>query len=108
MDARAADVEKFWSGGGFDPDSNVQFGEGGAGTFSDGKLNSGIKDPRCREVLETFHRMGAPEEILYLSLIHIFIPVSPSTPKVMDTAAVTLPSASARSSDFRSKAPLSL
>ena len=71
VDARAADVEKFWSGGGFDPDSNVQFGEGGAGTFSDGKLNSGIKDPRCREVLETFHRMGAPEEILYSAKPHI-------------------------------------
>lgn len=71
VDERAADVEKFWSGGAFDPVSNVQFGEGGAGTFSDGKLNSGIKDPRCREVLETFRRMGAPEEILYSSKPHI-------------------------------------
>lgn len=71
VDERAADVEKFWSGGSFDTISNVQFGEGGAGTFSDGKLNSGIKDPRCREVLETFHRMGAPEEILYHAKPHI-------------------------------------
>ena len=71
VDARTADVEKFWAGGGFDPTSNVQFGEGGAGTFSDGKLNSGIKDPRCREVLETFARMGAPEEILYEAKPHI-------------------------------------
>ena len=71
VDARTADVERFWSGGGFDPASNVQFGEGGAGTFSDGKLNSGIKDPRCREVLETFVRMGAPEEILYEAKPHI-------------------------------------
>ena len=71
VDARTADVEKFWSGGGFNPASNVQFGEGGAGTFSDGKLNSGIKDPRCREVLETFVRMGAPEEILYEAKPHI-------------------------------------
>lgn len=71
VDERAADVEKFWSGGSFDAISNVQFGEGGAGTFSDGKLNSGIKDPRCREVLETFHRMGAPEEILYNAKPHI-------------------------------------
>ena len=71
VDARTADVEKFWAGGGFDPASNVQFGEGGAGTFSDGKLNSGIKDPRCREVLETFVRMGAPEEILFEAKPHI-------------------------------------
>ena len=71
VDSRAADVERFWSGGAFDPASNVQFGEGGAGTFSDGKLNSGIKDPRCREVLKTFVRMGAPEEILYHAKPHI-------------------------------------
>ena len=71
VDRRAADVETFWRGGGFDPISNVQFGEGGAGTFSDGKLNSGIKSPFSREVLETFHRMGAPEEILYSAKPHI-------------------------------------
>ncbi len=71
VEQRAADVERFWAGGAFDPASNVQFGEGGAGTFSDGKLNSGIKDPRCREVLETFARMGAPEEILYQAKPHI-------------------------------------
>ena len=71
VDEHAKDVERFWSGGAFDPASNVQFGEGGAGTFSDGKLNSGIKDPRCREVLETFVRMGAPEEILYQAKPHI-------------------------------------
>ena len=71
VDARTKDVETFWSGGKFDPKSNVQFGEGGAGTFSDGKLNSGIKDPRCREVLKTFCRMGAPEEILYQAKPHI-------------------------------------
>ncbi len=71
VDSRTRDVEAFWRGGGFDPASNVQFGEGGAGTFSDGKLNSGIKDPRCREVLETFVRMGAPEEILYQAKPHI-------------------------------------
>ena len=71
VDARARDVEAFWSGGKFDPRSNVQFGEGGAGTFSDGKLNSGIKDARCRQVLKTFCRMGAPEEILYQAKPHI-------------------------------------
>ena len=51
--------------------SNVQFGEGGAGTFSDGKLTTGIKDPRCRFILEEFVKAGAPEEILYLSKPHI-------------------------------------
>ena len=71
VDSRARDVECFWSGGAFDPVSNVQFGEGGAGTFSDGKLNSGIKSPYSREVLETFVRMGAPEEILYQAKPHI-------------------------------------
>ena len=71
VDSRAKDVESFWSGGAFDPVSNVQFGEGGAGTFSDGKLNSGIKSPHSREVLETFVRMGAPEEILYQAKPHI-------------------------------------
>ncbi len=71
VDRRSRDVEAFWSGGAFDPASNVQFGEGGAGTFSDGKLNSGIKSPHTREILETFHGMGAPEEILYSAKPHI-------------------------------------
>ena len=71
VEEREKDVESFWSGGAFDPASNVQFGEGGAGAFSDGKLTTGIKDPRCREVLETLHRMGAPEEILYMAKPHI-------------------------------------
>ena len=71
VDSRTKDVEAFWTSGRFDPSSNVQFGEGGAGTFSDGKLNSGIKSPFSREVLETFVRMGAPEEILYQAKPHI-------------------------------------
>ena len=71
VDERDRDVAAFWAGGPFDPASNVQFGEGGAGTFSDGKLNSGIRDPRCRQVLQTFHRFGAPEEILYQAKPHI-------------------------------------
>jgi len=68
---READVAAFWNGGPFNPDSNVQFGEGGAGTFSDGKLNSGIKDPRCRRVLEEMHRAGAPESILWQAKPHV-------------------------------------
>ena len=71
VDERARDVAEFWRGGPFDPDSNVQFGEGGAGTFSDGKLNSGIKDARCRAVLEEMHRAGAPESILWQAKPHV-------------------------------------
>lgn len=71
VDTRAADVEHFWQTGILNVRSNVQFGEGGAGTFSDGKLNSVIKDTRCRQVLEAFVRFGAPEEILYQAKPHI-------------------------------------
>ncbi len=68
---RAKTVERFWNEGVFNPESNVQFGEGGAGTFSDGKLNTRIGDPRQRFVLETFCRHGAPKDILYRAKPHI-------------------------------------
>lgn len=68
---RTADVELFWKTGRLDPNSNVQFGEGGAGTFSDGKLTTGINDFRIKYVLEEFHAHGAPEEITYLAKPHI-------------------------------------
>ena len=70
---RTKDTWGLWRQGMLDPESNVQFGEGGAGTFSDGKLYSQIKDPRHlgRKVLEEFVRAGAPEEILYVSHPHI-------------------------------------
>ncbi len=73
VEERSADVEAFWETGVLKPDSNVSFGEGGAGTFSDGKLNTLVKDPdgRGRAVLETFVRCGAPEEILYDAKPHI-------------------------------------
>ena len=71
VDRRTADVDKFWTDGTLDPTSNVQFGEGGAGTFSDGKLNTGTKDSRQRKVLEEFVSHGAPEEILYDAKPHI-------------------------------------
>ena len=71
VDRRERDVAAFWNGGPFDPDSNVQFGEGGAGTFSDGKLNSGIRDVRCRRVLAELHRAGAPESILWQAKPHV-------------------------------------
>ncbi len=73
VETRTKDVEDFWNGGALNPDSNVQFGEGGAGTFSDGKLNTLIKDKRGRnrEVLRIFAQCGAPDEILYDSKPHI-------------------------------------
>lgn len=71
VEERAKQNEKFFSGAGLDENCNVQFGEGGAGTFSDGKLNTQTKDPRNREVLETFVEFGAPPEILYLNKPHI-------------------------------------
>ncbi|MCR5202102.1 MAG: FAD-dependent oxidoreductase [Lachnospiraceae bacterium] len=71
--SRQEKVEEFWQGGELDPETNVQFGEGGAGTFSDGKLNTGIKDPegRIRFILETFANYGAPSQILYESKPHV-------------------------------------
>ena len=69
--ARERDVEAFRAGGPLNEESNVQFGEGGAGMFSDGKLNSGIKDPRCRAVLEALAAAGAPEEILWQARPHV-------------------------------------
>lgn len=68
---RAEDVQSFWNGGTLNTESNVQFGEGGAGTFSDGKLTTGIKDPRIHKVLSEFVSAGAPDEILYKNKPHI-------------------------------------
>ncbi|HEU0219573.1 MAG TPA: NAD(P)/FAD-dependent oxidoreductase [Gallionella sp.] len=70
---RTKDTFGLWRQGVLNPESNVQFGEGGAGTFSDGKLHSQIKDPRHlgRKVLEEFVKAGAPEEILYVGKPHI-------------------------------------
>lgn len=73
MEERVDAVTRFWESGVLDTESNVQFGEGGAGTFSDGKLNTAVKDPSLRNpfVLDTFIRFGAPEEIRYESKPHI-------------------------------------
>lgn len=70
-DKRKASIEVFFSGGKLNKNSNVQFGEGGAGTFSDGKLNTGIKDTRCPAVLKEFYHFGADEKILYEAKPHI-------------------------------------
>ena len=71
VDSRTQKINTFWKTGLLDIESNVQFGEGGAGTFSDGKLTTLINDPRCRSVLEEFIKAGAPPEILYKSKPHI-------------------------------------
>lgn len=71
VEQRTKDINEFWENGILKESSNVQFGEGGAGTFSDGKLTTGIKDIRCKKVLELFVQSGAPKEILYDSKPHI-------------------------------------
>ncbi len=71
VDKRQTDIESFWKQGILKPNSNVQFGEGGAGTFSDGKLTTGIKDLRCKYVLNNLVEFGAPKEITYLAKPHI-------------------------------------
>ncbi len=73
VEERNTDVENFWSTGKLNTESNVSFGEGGAGTFSDGKLFTGIKDKsgRIREVLKVFYENGAKEDILYNAKPHI-------------------------------------
>lgn len=71
VEQRQADVERFWSGGGLDTESNVQFGEGGAGAFSDGKLNTGTRDVRHRYIMETLVRCGAPKDILTDAKPHV-------------------------------------
>ena len=73
IDERVKTVEKFWKENILNEQSNVQFGEGGAGTFSDGKLNTSVKDKnhRGKYILKTFVKFGAPEEIIYINKPHI-------------------------------------
>ena len=71
VDTRSKDIDEFWNNRKFKSNSNVQFGEGGAGTFSDGKLTTRIKDIRCRKVLEELVNFGAPDEILYSYKPHV-------------------------------------
>lgn len=71
VEERAKDVQKFWETGSLDESSNVQFGEGGAGTFSDGKLTTGTKDARQKKVLLELVAGGAPEDILYKAKPHV-------------------------------------
>lgn len=69
--SRKEDIDSFWNNGHLQSNSNVQFGEGGAGSFSDGKLTTRVKDPLNREILQCFVNHGAPEEILYLHKPHV-------------------------------------
>lgn len=71
IEFRTSSVKTYWNGGELDENTNVQFGEGGAGTFSDGKLTTRIKDPLCRYVLEQFVKYGAPDEIMTKAKPHI-------------------------------------
>lgn len=71
LDARDRAVKNFWAGGALDTECNIQFGEGGAGAYSDGKLTTRIGDPLCDTVLQTLHLCGAPAEILRQAKPHI-------------------------------------
>ena len=71
VDTRTEDVAAFWAAGALRPESNVQFGEGGAGTFSDGKLNTGVNDPRMAFILAELAAHGAPPEIRYDAAPHV-------------------------------------
>lgn len=71
VERRTKDVAKFWQTGEFDEISNVQFGEGGAGTFSDGKLTTRVNDPLMGQILDLFVEAGAPPEIKYLHKPHV-------------------------------------
>lgn len=92
VESRQQDVERFWQTGILDPVSNVQFGEGGAGTFSDGKLNTLVKDKdgRNRAVLETFVRFGAKKTILYEAKPHIGTDVLSRVVKAMREEIIRL------------------
>lgn len=92
VDRRTKDVENFWEKGILSAESNVQFGEGGAGTFSDGKLNTMVKDKfgRNKEVLKTFVKFGAKPEIMYVNKPHIGTDVLKNVVKNMRNAIIEL------------------
>ena len=71
VEERTRDVERFWATGQLSRTSNVQFGEGGAGTFSDGKLTTGTHDPRISAVLDALVEFGAPEDVKWSHKPHI-------------------------------------
>ena len=92
VEDRQKDVERFWETGVLDTSSNVQFGEGGAGTFSDGKLSTSIKDREGRigEVLRVFADNGAPEEILYDHMPHLGTDILPGIVRNMREKIISM------------------
>lgn len=90
VDDRTAAVERFFTEGKLDENTNIQFGEGGAGTFSDGKLNTGINDMRIKAVLKEFVRFGAPEDILIDAAPHIGTDILQSVVKNMRQEIISL------------------
>ena len=90
VDDRAAAFERFCRDGVLDPESNIQFGAGGAGTFSDGKLVTRINDEKCSYVLERFHEFGAHEEILYDAKPHIGSDVLRDVVKNLESRIISL------------------
>lgn len=90
VDERAEDVALFWDQGILNPNSNVQFGEGGAGTFSDGKLTTQIKNSRCQKVLEEFVKAGATEDILYKQKPHVGTDILRNVVKNMRSTIIKL------------------
>ncbi len=90
VDSRTADVNNFWTNRILDENSNIQYGEGGAGTFSDGKLTTGIKDSRCRFIFEEFVRHGAPDDILINAKPHIGTDKLKSTVKSIREEIISL------------------
>ena len=90
IDKRTNDVNNFWTNRDLNENSNIQYGEGGAGTFSDGKLTTGIKDSRCRFVFEEFVNHGAPEDILTNAKPHIGTDKLKSTVKAIREEIISL------------------
>lgn len=100
MDERVRSVEQLWREGVLDPKANAQFGEGGAGTFSDGKLTTRIGHPAIRYVLEAFVRYGADPRILYLAKPHV------GTDVIRKCAVLMRKDAIRRGADYRFRSPL--
>ncbi len=90
VDERKAKTDRFASGGDLDPECNIQFGEGGAGAFSDGKLNTQVNNGLVKRVIEDFVEFGAPTEIAYLSKPHIGSDKLPSVIKNIRNEIISL------------------